>query len=147
MRLGLTGVFLVLFAGQVLAQTVTVHLINGDNGKLVGGKNVTIRWDEDDFLNKVVVPIDKLGVGRFQVVAGKSYFSMEEGPKVGKEPNRVAYGDCSSGGDTSKIPIKTVMERGFVPGNGCSKKVSASAKPGEVVFFAKLIPWWMPDMQ
>ena len=135
---------LVLFAGQVLAQTVTVHLINGENGKPVGGKNVTITWDSD--FTQVVVPIDKNGVGRFPVVAGKTYFSMMPGPKVGKEPYRVAYLNCNGNGDTSRIPIKSVMERGFVPANTCSK-VLISARAGEVVFFAKLIPWWMPEMQ
>lgn len=88
-------VFLVVFASCLRAQTITVHLINGENGKPVGGKNVTI----------------------------------------------------SSAGFASKILIKEAMEKGFVPGNDCSKKVTASAEPGEVVFFAKLIPWWWPDMQ
>jgi hypothetical protein len=144
MRYRWFAALLFLFVGQVLAQTVTVHLINGENGKPIGDKNLTIIWDSD--FSKVVVPIDKNGTGRFQVVAGKTSFSMMEGPKGGTEPGRIAYLDCNAGG-AANVPLKQVIERGFVPENTCSTKVSADAKAGQVIFFAKSIPRWMPDMQ
>jgi hypothetical protein len=144
MKRRLTAALFVFFASRIPAQTVTVHLINGENGKPIGDKNLTIIWDSD--FSKVVVPIDKNGTGRFQVVAGKTSFSMMEGPKGGTEPGRIAYLDCNAG-SAANVPLKQVIEKGFVPGNTCSTKVSADAKAGEVIFFAKLIPRWMPDMQ
>ena len=145
MRARLVAVLLVFLSGQIFAQTVTVRLIDGGSGKPIGSENVTIFWGTDLF-TKIIVPIDKKGVGRFQVLAGNTSFSMMSGPKVGKEPNRIAYLDCNEG-DASNVSIKEVMQKGFVPRNDCSKKVFVSRKPGEVVYFAKLRPWWMPDMQ
>jgi hypothetical protein len=45
------------------------------------------------------------------------------------------------------IPITDVLERGFIPANGCSKKLKVKVSPGEFVFFGEPIPWWWPDMQ
>ena len=58
----------------------------------------------------------------------------------------VPYSDCNEHMPLM-IPITDVLERGFIPANGCSKKLKVKVSPGEFVFFGEPIPWWWPDMQ
>ena len=135
---------ILLVCGFAGAQTITVHLINAKNGKPIAGKNITVDWP--DLFDESVAMTDKSGVARISVPKGQAYFSLREGPRVGKEPNRVAYFDCNAR-DLTLVSVSEVMDRGFVPRNDCSKKTYSGIKPGEIVFYAELIPWWMPDMQ
>jgi hypothetical protein len=137
-----------LIIGMVLslpigAQTFTVRLLNGETGKRMPNRKVTVRWVNG--FNSSEVLIDKNGVGLVEASQGEQQFLMTVGPKPGNEPYRVAYLDCNDTG-TTIVQVKRVTEAGFVPGNKCGR-AKAVPKPGEIIFWAKPIPWWLPDFQ
>jgi hypothetical protein len=127
----------------VVAQTLTIRLLNGKTGKPISDKNVTVRWGKDS-LNETVVSIDKNGIGTFDV-QGQTEFSLTEGPRRGNEPYRIAYSDCNEP-MYGKVQVKQALDAGYVPKNTCSRR-TFNPKPGEVVFWGLPKPWWQLDFQ
>jgi hypothetical protein len=125
------------------AQTITVRLLNAQTGKPMTNKMVTVRWLGG--WDKSEIALDNQGAGTVDVPVGIHEFTLDEGPRVGKEPYRIAYLDCNDR-HGAKIQVSLVMEKGFVPKNGCGDKTT-SAHPGEVVLWGLPKPWWQPDMQ
>ncbi|HZQ44496.1 MAG TPA: hypothetical protein VFA99_14675 [Acidobacteriaceae bacterium] len=128
-------------ASPLVGQSITVRVLNARSGLPLSGQNVTIAWA--DTLDKTVVNLGRDGSGKLDL-AGRSQFAMLPGPKLGKEPYRIAYIDCNN---FSMVRVDDVLNRGLVSENLCSAKVSAKAKPGEVVFWAVPLHWWEPDLQ
>ena len=135
-------------ASTAQGQTITVHLVNANTGKPIAGRNVTFEW-ADDYRNSTVAMTDRAGVAKIEVAKGQTHFQLVPGPKVGKEPNRIPYIDCNvrQRGGWLDISVEEVLVKGFLPKNACSNWTYYGIKPGEIVFYAKLKPWWMPDMQ
>jgi hypothetical protein len=124
-------------------QTITVRLINGETGKPMKNLNVTLHWDQDSFKSSVVF-IGPEGVGHVDVLRGATAFYLMGGPKIGKEPNRVAFLDCNQ--SSSKVSIEEVIKVGVVPENICGP-VKISPKPGQVVSWGRPRHFWEPDFQ
>ncbi len=135
----------IVLSSPLAAQTITIRLLNGKTGQPMSNKNVTLEWSPGHFMQDSVVYFGKDGIGKVEVPIGAVFFTMMPGPKVGKEPYRVAFGDCNLV-HWERIQIAEVLKNGYVPRNDCGKK-SAVPLPGEIVFWALPIPWWQPDMQ
>jgi hypothetical protein len=125
-------------------QTIRVRLLDGKNGKPIGNKFVTIHWNRE-LMNKTTVSIDRHGVGTVEVPSGVGDFFMSEGPRAGKEPNRVAYSDCNEP-SWEIVQVANVIHEGYVPKNGCGH-AGVAAAAGEIVFWAHPLPWYLPDFQ
>ena len=125
------------------AQRIIVRLLNGKTGNPMANQMVTVRWV--GVWDKSEITLDKQGAGNVEVPAGVHEFTLEEGPKVGREPYRIAYIDCNDP-HGARIQLSLVIEKGFVPKNSCSSKTTL-AHPEEVVFWGLPRPWWQPDMQ
>jgi hypothetical protein len=128
------------------AQTITIRLLNAKTGKPIKGKMVTFVWEGTMSWDGPIVTSDQQGLGTVEIPPGKREFSLQAGPKVGKEPNRIPYFDCNDTKEESPIQISSVLQTGLVLRNTCGQQ-SAVAKPGEIVFWLLPLPWWEPDMQ
>src|SRR5258708_38011747 len=101
----------VLVCASVQAQTLTVRLLNAKSGKPMRKQNITFQWDKD--FKSTVVFIPDSGLAQVEVPAGTKSFWMQPGPRLGKEPNRIAYQSCNE--QTSKlIPAAEVLAKGVV---------------------------------
>jgi hypothetical protein len=136
-------IFAVNLPSPVAAQTFIVHLLNGKSGKPIPNRKVIVRWFSG--LNSSEVSMDQNGAGFLTVPEGAQQFIIMVGPKQGNEPYRLDYIDCNEPA-MSSIQVKQVVEAGFVPIDKCGHR-KAIARPGEIIFWAKLKPWWMPDLQ
>jgi len=130
-------------AQQPATQTITIRMLNGKSGKPLSNKNVTLIWSPE-FRKETEVHLGKDGTGTVDIPAGLELFDMIPGPKVGKEPGRVPYFDCNP--LNIRVAVSQVLKKGVVLENTCSKK-TAVPRPGELVYWAKPLPWWLPDMQ
>jgi len=119
-------------------------MLNGNSGKPLSDKNVTFAWSPD-FWEKTEVHLGKDGMVTVTVPAGVRLFVMIPGPKVGKEPYRIPYIDCNKS-PFPEVSVSQVLKKGVVSENTCSNK-TAIPRPGEIVYWAKPLPWWQPDMQ
>ena len=126
-----------------MSQTLTIRLLNAKTGKPMKNKMVTLLWE--DRVDKSVAKMNAQGFGIVEVPPDAKEFRLFAGPKVGKEPYRIPYQDCSVV-SSEVIQVSKVIELGYVPRNLCGTK-SVGARPGEIVFWALPIPWWKPDMQ
>ncbi len=126
-----------------LGQTIIVRLLNAKTGKPMNDKMVTFKWERQ--WKRSEVKSDQQGLGTVEVPTGEEEFTLLAGPKIGKDPCRIPYLDCNERWDTF-IQVSLVIEKGYVPQNTCGEK-SATAHPGEIVFWLLPLPWWMPDMQ
>lgn len=143
-----TRVLLVVTAFHVLmpallAQTLSIRLLNAKTGKALPNKNITFNWDGNS--KPSIVRVGSNGKGQIKAPEHASSFTLLEGPKDGKEPNRVAYLDCNNP-PIAQVSISEVLKIGFAPRNSCGSKV-ALPHPGEIIFWAREIPWWQPDFQ
>jgi hypothetical protein len=127
-----------LICSPVVAQTLTVRLLNAKTGKVIRKENVTINWDIDLKSSRMMVGED--GSARFKVPAEAKHFAITAGPKTGSEPNRIAYKNCN---DQTKgfFAVSDALENGIVPRNVCGSK-SATSHAGEIIFWALPNSFW-----
>jgi hypothetical protein len=137
-----------IIAGAVLptalaAQALTVRLLNAKTGRAIGNKKVTVKWADGS--KSLEILVDSNGLGKIEIPTATREFFMMEGPRIGNEPDRVAYIDCN---EPSMALIQTaqVLEKGIAPGNRCGHQ-SVLPRPGEIIFWALPTPWWKPDLQ
>jgi hypothetical protein len=135
---------LLLVPAFITAQTLTIRLINAKSGKPIQGQHVSIVWGGQMSRSDQYPLSDKLGEIHVEVPPGAKSLSMVAGPKVGKEPNRIPYTVCSNYGE---ISIEETLKTGATTDNQCESKVRPTPKAGEIIYFIKPLPRWMPDMQ
>lgn len=135
----LFAAMLVCCVASASAQSITVRVLNARSGRPLARQSVTISWP--DTMVKTVVNLGPDGTGTLDL-AGRSEFGMLPGPRSVKEPNSLSYIDCN---DFAKVRVNDVLNRGLVTANLCSSKVSATVKPGEVVFWGVPLHWWESD--
>jgi hypothetical protein len=124
----------------ISAQTLTIKLVDGKSGKPMRRQNVTVEWDNPHSIDRSVVAVNDVGLGRVDVSPGAMRFFLLTGPKKGAEPYRVAYINCNE--FTSMwISVSEVVRNGIVPKNKCGNQMLAP-HPGEIVFWALPRPFW-----
>jgi hypothetical protein len=139
LSVALSAVLMFCCVSPLVGQSITVRVLNARSGRPLAGQSVTISWP--DTLDKTVVSLGSDGTAKLDL-EGRSAFGMLPGPRSGKEPNSIAYIDCN---DFSMVRVGDVLARGLVAANRCSSKVSATVKPGEVVFWGVPLHWWETD--
>lgn len=142
MKLFFVGFTFMLLISMARAQSLVFHLLNADSGKPFRNENLTIEWDP--CFKESIIALNSDGTGNAAIPRGATSFTMLGGPKKGSEPYRVAYIDCND--PTSEISIGAAVKEGVVPTNRCGK-ATATAKPGEVIYWAQPLSFWMPDLQ
>jgi hypothetical protein len=146
MRYAICAAVLWFVASSLTAQSITLRLVNGKNGKPMSDQNVAVSWD-DSFI-AIQVRVDRDGRAVLAIPPGTLRVTFRGGSSKGKEPNRVAYLDCNSSLTSlaaADLSLNQILAHGFVAKNQCSRKVQPVAKPGEVIFLAE--PRSQPDMQ
>lgn len=126
-------------ASALMGQSITVRVLNARSGRPLARQSITISWP--DTVHKTVVNLGPDGTGKLDL-AGRSEFGMLPGPRSDKEPNSISYIDCN---DFAKVRAEDVLSRGLVTANRCSNRISATVKPGEVVFWGVPLRWWESD--
>lgn len=126
-------------APAMKGQSITVRVLNARTGRPLARQTVRISWP--DGLDPTTVTLGRDGTGKLDI-SGRSQFEMLPGPKSDKEPSKIAYIDCNH---FSMVRVSDVLNRGLVSTNLCSTKVSATVKPGEVVFWGVPLHWWEAD--
>lgn len=143
MKIFVLGFAFLFLATMARAQSLVFHLLNADSGKPFANQNLTIEWGPS-FFKESILDLGSDGTKSVAIPAGATSFVMLEGPKKGSEPNRVAYIDCNN--STPEISVESALKEGVAPSNRCGK-ATATAKAGEVIYWARPLPFWMPDLQ
>ncbi len=141
MRIFVLGFAFLFSATMARAQSLVFHLLNADSGKPFANQNLTIAWDPS--FKKSILDLGSDGTGSVAIPPGTTSFVMLDGPKKVSEPNRVTFIDCN--GPISEISVERAVKEGVVPTNRCGKG-TATAKPGEIIYWARPLPFWMPDL-
>ena len=84
-----------IVSASLEAQTLIIRLLNGKSGQPMSNKNVTLEWSPGYFMQDTVVYFGKDGIGKVEVPIGAEFFMMMTGPKIGKEPYRIAFINCN----------------------------------------------------
>ena len=121
---------------------LVIRLINAETGGPMSHQNVVVEWDAD--AEESLVYVGGKGRGTMQLLEGGANFTMKPGTKDYGDPNRLAYFSCS--GPTIAVPVQQALHTGFVAHNACNGR-TAEASPGEIVFWARPLPLWVPDFQ
>jgi hypothetical protein len=121
---------------------LVIRLINAETGGPMSHQNVVVEWDAD--AEESLVYVGGKGRGTVPLLEGSANFTMKPGTKEYGDPNRLAYFSCS--GPTIAVPVQQALRAGFVAHNECNGR-TAQAGPGEIVFWARPLPLWVPDFQ
>jgi hypothetical protein len=121
---------------------LVIRLINAETGEPMSHQNVQVEWDAD--AEESLVYVGGKGRGTMQLIPGSANFTMKPATKDYGDPNRLAYFSCS--GPTIAVPVQQAIHAGFVAHNECNSR-TAEANPGEIVFWARPLPLWVPDFQ
>jgi hypothetical protein len=121
---------------------LVIRLINAETGDPMSHQNVVVEWDAD--AEESLVYVGGKGRGTVQLLEGSANFTMKPGTKDYGDPNRLAYFSCS--GPTIAVPVQQAIHKGFVAHNVCNGR-TVQASPGEIVFWARPLPLWVPDFQ
>jgi hypothetical protein len=121
---------------------LVIRLINAETGDPMSHQNVVVEWDAD--AEESLVYVGGKGRGTVQLLEGSANFTMKPGTKDYGDPNRLAFFSCS--GPTIAVPVQQALHTGFVAHNVCNGR-TVQASPGEIVFWARPLPLWVPDFQ
>lgn len=121
---------------------LVIRLINAETGAPMSHQYVVVEWDGDS--EESLFYVGGKGRGTVQLLEGGANFTMKPGTKDYGDPNRLAYFSCS--GPTIAVPVQQALHTGFVAHNECNGR-SVQANPGEIVFWARPLPLWVPDFQ
>jgi hypothetical protein len=121
---------------------LVIRLINADTGEPMSHQNVLVEWDAD--AEESIVYVGGKGRGTLEILAGGQNFTLKPGVKDYGDPNRLAYFSCS--GPVVAVEAQQARRSGFVARNLCNDR-TATAAPGEIVFWARPLPLLKPDFQ
>ena len=136
MKIFVLGFALLSLATMARGQSLFFRLLNADSGKPFRSENLTIEWNLS--FKKSILSLGNDGTKSVAIPPGATSFVMVGGPKKGSEPYRVALLDCN--GPISEISIEKAVKEGVVPTNRCGK-ATVTAKPGEVIYWARPLPF------
>lgn len=155
---------LVLFSSgaSLFAQTLTIRLVDGRNGRPMVGKASHVNvWVGTKPKETIVIPTSENGVARLQLTLNTSEINIPNssngrGSIVVSNPIvkydeslriNVPYAWCIPKGSNfswlmfAHFSTKQLLQQGYVSPNTCGK-ATASPKPGEVVFFVRPLSFW-----
>lgn len=124
------------------AERLIIRILNADTGGPMSHQNVLVEWDED--AEESMVYVGGKGRGEMDTLPGGVHFTMRPAFKDWGDPNRLAYFSCS--GPVVAVEAQQARRSGFVARNLCNDR-TATAAPGEIVFWARPLPLLKPDFQ
>jgi hypothetical protein len=127
---------------QTPSQTLTIRMLNGKSGKPLGNRFIAVEFQNSP--QKSMIYINKQGIGDLEIPPGATAFSLiAPAKKLGA--NQAAYIVCGLFGQF--IPVKDVLEHGYVPQNECSSSLHLTAAPGELLYLITPLPWYTPALE
>jgi hypothetical protein len=148
----------------ICAQTVTIKIVDGRNGRQMETTCVGV-WERQDRKDLVSIPTDKDGIARLRLTDKDNEIDIQNRWKgcgvfgvinpIMKYDDTlrvdVGYALCLPRQDYSLLAIKGIstkqlMQQGIVMQNACGK-VTASPKPGELTIFVRPFSWWERAMR
>jgi hypothetical protein len=138
---------LALFTASLLnpaarAERLIIRILNADTGGPMSHQNVLVEWDAD--AEESIVYVGGKGRGEMEALTGGVHFTMRPAFKDWGDPNRLAYFSCS--GPVVAVEAQQARRTGFVARNMCNDR-TATAQPGEIIFWARPLPLLQPDFQ
>jgi hypothetical protein len=146
------------------AQTVTIKLVNGRNGRQMAPTCVGV-WVRQDRKDLISIPTDKDGIARLRLTDNDDEIDIQNrwkdcglfgvvNPVVKYDDTLridVGYALCLQGPDYSLlantgISTMQLLYQGIVMPNTCGK-ATASPKPGELIIFVRPFSWWERAMR
>lgn len=148
------------FAAHLEAQTVTIKLVDGRNGRPMAQSHVNV-WAGNERKMAMAVLTDEHGIARLRLTANAREVDIPSSHSSDVEPVvsdpvlkyddfiriNVGYVLCQAGGSNdSWLAIKQVSTRqlineGIAMPNACGKAI-ASPNPGELVIFVRPLNLW-----
>lgn len=146
--------------GFLYAQSIDIKLIDGRNGQPIAKTCVNV-WIGDEQKNPLAIPTDPNGVARLELTKNEGEVNIQNSWKncgdfgvinpVVKYKDfikiNVGYVICESQGSdfswlaVSKVPTRTLLQKGIVTPNTCGK-ANASPRPGELIIFVRPLNFW-----
>jgi hypothetical protein len=141
-RLVLTFTAALLLIPGARADRLIIRILNADTGGPMSHQNVLVEWDAD--AEESIVYVGGKGRGEMAPLPGGVNFTVRPAFKDYGDANRLAYFSCS--GPVVAVEAQQARSRGFVARNLCSDR-TATAAPGEIIFWARPLPLLKPDFQ
>jgi hypothetical protein len=124
------------------AERLIIRILNAETGGPMSHQNVLVEWDAD--AEESIVYVGGKGRGEMEALTGGVHFTMRPAFKDWGDPNRLAYFSCS--GPVVAVEAQQARRAGFVAHNLCNDR-TATAQPGEIIFWARPLPLLQPDFQ
>ena len=115
-----------------MAQSITVQLLNGKNGKPIAKVSVYISFSEDPARKTLHFTTDSRGEIQFAVNGSKTF-----------QVNQIGYATCDEqplGAQPRAYPIDRILDTGLVSANNCGH-TRVQPEPGRLVFFLRHGTW------
>ena len=142
------------------AQSVSIKLMNGKNGRPVANTCVNV-WVGTERKEAMAIPTDKEGVARLRLTDKDGEVNIQRqwkncgnfgvlNPVVRYSDTigiNASYAMCQTGGSNYswlavlRYPMAKVLHDGIVSSNTCGK-ANATAEPGEIILFVRPLTWW-----
>jgi hypothetical protein len=117
-------------------------MLNGKSGKPLGDRFIAVEFQNSP--ERSMIYINKQGIGDLEIPPGATAFSLIA-PAKKRGANQAAYIVCGLFGQL--IPVKDVLQHGYVPQNACNSTLKLTAAPGELLYLIEPLPWYTPALE
>ena len=121
---------------------ITIRMLSGKSGKPLGERFIAVEFQNSP--QKSMIFINRQGIGNLEIPPGATAFSLIA-PAKKWGANQAAYIVCGPFGQL--IPVKDVLEHGYVPQNECKPTLKLTAAPGELLYLIEPLPWYTPALE
>jgi hypothetical protein len=121
---------------------ITIRMLNGKSGKPLGERFIAVEFQNSP--QKSMIFINRQGIGNLEIPPGATAFSLIA-PAKKWGANQAAYIVCGLFGQF--IPVKDVLDHGYVPQNECKSNLKLTAAPGELLYLIEPLPWYTPALE
>ena len=125
-------IFISLPSNVASAQSITLQLLNGKNGKPITKAKVYISLSDDQTHNAIELTTDHRGEVQFDAGGSKTF-----------QVHQIGYATCDEqpvGSQPRAYPVEKILEAGQVGANDCGN-TRMQPEPGLLVFFVRHGTW------
>jgi len=151
---------LTTFAAHLAAQTLTIKLVDGRNGRPMAQSHVNV-WVGNERKMAIAVSTDERGIARLRLTSDVKEVDIPSSRSSDVEPIlidpvldyddfiriNVGYALCEAGGSNyswlaiKQVSTKQLINEGIAMPNTCGK-AKASPNPGELIIFVRPLNFW-----
>jgi len=120
------------FCNVTSAQSITLQLLNGKNGKPITKAKVYISFSDDQTRKAIELTTDHRGEVQFDAGGSKTF-----------QVHQIGYATCDEqpvGSQPRTYPVDRILKMGQVSANDCSR-ARLQPEPGRLVFFVRHGTW------